>query len=84
MPHPGRIIYHHPPMTHGVKFFNLIYYPDRRHYHLHYGGMDGERSEERGSLTQIVAHLHDVSKMNGFSEAAKATLRALRLELDSR
>jgi hypothetical protein len=43
MPHPGRIVYSHPPHTDGVSFFYIVWHQRQHTCELRAADLDGEK-----------------------------------------
>jgi hypothetical protein len=75
MPHPGKIIYAHPPGEEGWQFFVVIYNPSRDSYSLRCQLQEGELLEMSGSAGEMIAALTEEMAL-GNESGSRVPLRA--------
>ena len=81
MPHPGRIVYSHPPNTDGVSFFYITYHQRTHSCELRCADMDGEKLILEAHMLDLLELLENgqVRGARWDAEVARRAAKAIRM-----
>ena len=80
MPHPGRIVYSHPPNTDGVSYFYITYHQRNHRCELRCADMDGEKRLVEAHMLDLLETLESgtVEGAQWDEEASRRAAKAIR------
>ena len=77
MPHPGRIVYSHPPSTDGVQYFYITYHQRTHRCELKAADMDGGKLLMEAHMLDLLEML-DKGEVEGACWDAEVSRRAAK------